>query len=90
MALFSNITQVDFGYAQQRCSPGYTRLILDPYKKCKDRYSLADDGTITIPPKRNYSKIDFCIEINVNATNKDQHGAQICVANEEIKDKDLS
>ena len=90
--MFSNRTQVDFAYDPKRiCSPGYTIQILDSYKKCKDRYSLADDGTITIPElKRNYSKMDFCIEINGNATNKDQHGAQICVANEEVKDKDLS
>ena len=57
--------------------------ILDPNKKCKDRFFITDNRTLVV----NYSGIayqtaQFCIDLSLEAKTKHNHLAHICLKNE--------
>ena len=71
---------------ENKCSQeGFTKQTLDPVKKCLDRYTLFDNGTLAFEresPRRSekiYKTNEFCFEINREAINKDSHFPSICV-----------
>ena len=75
---------------EKSCPTNLERMILDPNKKCKDRFHVTENSTLVLrnprePYQAVYGTEDFCIEINGYAKNKDEHLARICIDNREKK-----
>ena len=75
---------------EKSCPASLEEITLDPNKKCKDRFDVKENGTLVLrhpqePYQAVYRSEEFCIRINGNAKNKDEHLARICIDNTERK-----
>ena len=75
---------IDFApVSETKCPDGFTRIALDPIKKCRDRYKLAENNSLLLPEaspdrKSSYDQNEYCIDINYKATTKFEHYPEIC------------
>ena len=67
---------------ERKCPDGFNRIALDPIKKCRDRYKLAENNSLLLPDQINrkgsYDQNEYCIDINHKATTKFEHFPEIC------------
>ena len=82
---------IDFEVLPQKmCAVGYKPILIQPNKRCNDRFQLIN-GTLKLHDevtsyrlnkykrKMNFGPGSFCIEINGEAESKTDHFARICV-----------
>ena len=75
---------IDFApVSERKCPDGYTRMALDPIKKCRDRYKVAENNSLLLreaAPDRKafYDQNEYCIDINYKATTRYEHFPEIC------------
>ena len=69
-ALFKHGSKsIDFApRSEMKCPDGFTRITLDPIKKCRDRYKLAENNSLLLPDqidrKASYDQNEYCFESN--------------------------
>ena len=69
-SLFKNGSKsIDFAPEfETKCPEGFTRITLDPIKKCRDRYKLAENNSLLLPVKidrkASYDQNEYCFESN--------------------------
>ena len=74
----------------ERCtaSKGEVERILDPTKKCNDRFYIENSETLVIRhTDQKFQAGDFCVEFNGDAKTKDDHFAKICVTDQKESSK---
>ena len=75
---------IDFATVMEmKCPDGFRRITLDPIKKCRDRYKIAENNSLLLPEalkdrKSSYDQNEYCIDINYKATTRFEHFPEIC------------